>query len=85
VLGFRYQGASGTDSSAGTAVLAGEIGRISTAEESDHCVKAPVGKSQKVGSISASANLNALAAKHAAEWIVGKESKVDLFVEIPFE
>ena len=66
-------------------MVAGEIGRVSAAEQGDIGVEAPLGKGQKVVAISSTANVDALAAKHAAERIVGEESEVDFFVDLSFK
>lgn len=66
-------------------MVAGEIGRVSASEKCDHRVKASVGKGQKVVVIFLPANVNALAAKHAAERVVGEESEVDFLINVPLK
>lgn len=82
---FWHQGASGANSGAGTAVVAGEIGRVSSPKKIDHRVEAPSRKGQKIVAIFLLANVNALTAKHAAEWVVGEESEVDFLVNVPLK
>ena len=79
VLRLGHQSAGGANGGAGTAVLTGESGGISTAEKGDNRVEAASGK------VSATANGDALAAEHAAEWIVGEDSEVYFFVHVPLE
>jgi elongation factor P--beta-lysine ligase len=64
-------------------MVTGEIDRISTSKKTDHRVEASVGKSQWVVVISLPTNVNALAAKHTAEGIIGEENEVDLLLHIP--
>ena len=85
LLRLGHQGAGGANGGAGTAVLTGEIGRISTAEKGDGRVESPSGKGQKVVAISATANGDALATEHAAEWIVDEDSEVNFFVHVSLE
>ena len=82
---FWHQGGSGANSGAGTAVVAGEIGRIFSAKKFYHRVEAPSSKGQEIVAIFLLANVNALTAKHAAEWVVGEESEVDFLVNVPLK
>jgi hypothetical protein len=82
VLFFWHQGTGGAHVGAGTALVTGDIGRISATEKSDHRVEASVGKGQKVVVILFPTNVNALAAKHTAERIIGEESEVDFLFHI---
>ena len=66
-------------------MVAGEIGRISSAKKIDHRVEAPIGKGQKVRAFSAAANVNTLAAKYTAERVVGEESKINFLINVPFK
>ena len=83
VFRLRQQGSGGADGGAGTTVVAGEIGRIVATQKGDHGIEAPLGKGQQVVAISSSANLNALAAKHAAVWVVGEKGEVDCLLDLP--
>ena len=64
-------------------MVTGDIGRISTSKKTDHRVKTSVGKSQRIVVISLPTNVNALAAKHTAERIIGEENEVDFLLHIP--
>ena len=64
-------------------MVTGDIGRISTSKKTYHRVKTPFGKSQRIVVISLPTNVNALAAKHAAERLIGEETEVDFLCHIP--
>ena len=64
-------------------MVAGEIGRISTSKKAYYRVKTPFGKSQRIVVISLPTNVNALAAKHTAERIIGEENEVHFLCHIP--
>jgi len=85
VFRLGHQSARGANGGAGAAAVAGEVGRISSTEQGNHRVESPVGKGQEVVAISSTANVNALAAKHTAEWIVGEKSEVYFLVNVPLE
>jgi hypothetical protein len=64
-------------------MVTGDIGRISTGKKTDHRVKTPFGKSQRIVVISLPTNVDALAAQHTAERIIGEENEVDFLCHIP--
>jgi hypothetical protein len=64
-------------------MVTGDISRISTSKKTDHRVKTSVGKSQRIVAISLPTNVNALAAKHTAERVIGEENEVDFLFQIP--
>ena len=66
-------------------MLAGETVRFSASEELDHRVESSSREGQEVVAISLPADINALAAEHAAEGVVGEASEVDFLVDVAFK
>ena len=64
--------------------MTGEISWIAVIEKTDYSVETPVGIGQEVVIIFFSANIHALAAKYAAKWVISEKSKVDFFINFPF-